>query len=121
MMINIFVLVSICVILGSFGQIYMKKGLKNRPIDIQNVLSTKIFYTITEPNVFLGFFFYLLGSVIWLTVLSKADVSFVYPLISLGYILTAILARIYFNENISFIRWFGILLVIGGVFLITRS
>jgi drug/metabolite transporter (DMT)-like permease len=107
--------------MGSFGQIYMKRGLKQNPLDLKDILSVKIFSTVFEPNVFIGLMLYILASVIWLTVLSKADVSYIYPMISLGYILTAFLAKFYFNENISVVRWFGILLILGGVFLIAKS
>jgi len=120
-MIEVIALVLICVVMGSFGQIYMKRGLKQSPLDLKDILSVKIFSTVFEPNVFIGLVLYILASVIWLTVLSKADVSYVYPMISLGYILTAFLAKFYFNENITILRWFGILLILGGVFLIAKS
>jgi len=120
-MIEVIAMVLICVVMGSFGQIYMKRGLKQNPLDLKDILSVKIFSTVFEPNVFIGLMLYILASVIWLTVLSKADVSYIYPMISLGYILTAFLAKFYFNENISVVRWFGILLILGGVFLIAKS
>jgi drug/metabolite transporter (DMT)-like permease len=69
----------------------------------------------------------MLASVLYLVALSKAEVSYVYPLIALGYVVTALLAKFYFpligvqSENIGLIRWFGILLILGGVFLVTRS
>jgi hypothetical protein len=127
-MIYILGLVLICVIMGGFGQIYMKKGLKiTGGLELSQILSKKLISTFLERNVFTGFVLYVLASVLWLVVLSKAEVSYVYPLIALGYVVTALLAKFYFpligmqSENITYIRWFGILLILGGVFLVTRS
>jgi uncharacterized membrane protein len=127
-MIYILGLVLICVVMGGFGQIYMKKGLKiTGGLELNQVLSKKLISTLLERNVFIGFVLYVLASVLWLVVLSKAEVSYVYPLIALGYVVTALLAKFYFpligiqSENITYIRWFGILLILGGVFLVTRS
>ena len=48
-------LILICVAIGSFGQIYMKKGLINLGgIDLKEILTTKIFSTVFEKNVFTG-------------------------------------------------------------------
>jgi drug/metabolite transporter (DMT)-like permease len=120
-MIELIALVLACVLMASFGQIYMKKGLKEKPLDLKEILSTKIFSTVFEPNVFLGLTLYVISAIVWLTILSKADVSYVYPMIALGYIVTAFLARLYFNESITTLRWIGMLLILGGVFLIAKS
>lgn len=62
--------------------------------------------------------FYVFGSLLWLVILSQAELSFVYPMISIGYVITAILGKLLFNENVTFFRFLGILLIIGGVYLI---
>lgn len=120
-MIELIALVLVAVLLASFGQIYMKRGLKEKPIDIREILSVKIFSTVFEPNVFLGLMLYFISAIIYLTVLSKAEVSYVYPMIAIGYVITAFLARMYFNESITALRWIGILLILGGVFLVAKS
>jgi len=54
-------------------------------------------------------------------VLSRVDVSYAYPLLSVGYIVTALAGQILFGEVLCFARWMGILVICFGVFLITRS
>lgn len=127
-MFDVIILILICVLMGSFGQIYMKKGLKESGgLQLNQILSWRFFTTVFQPHVFIGLALYIGASVLWLVVLSKADVSFAYPLIALGYVVTAILARIYFpiigleSENISLMRWMGIMLILGGVALVTRT
>ena len=121
-MLGIIGLIIINVIMGSFGQIYMKMGLKETGgLNLNDILSIKLFQTVFDKYVFLGISLYILSAVLWLVVLSQGDVSMVYPLISISYIVTAVLAKFYFNEQIGILRWLGILLILGGVFLIARS
>jgi drug/metabolite transporter (DMT)-like permease len=53
--------------------------------------------------------------------MSSLEVSYMYPLLSLGYVVTAALAFIFIGENITLLRWAGIVLILSGCFLITRS
>jgi len=74
-----------------------------------------------SPHILLGLVCYGLGFMVWLIVLAKAEVSYAYPLISLGYVFTAILARLMFGEAVTATRMAGILVTCLGVFLIARS
>jgi len=121
MAIDVIILVLISVVLGAFGQLFMKMGLKDRPIELSQLVSLRLFETMFQKYVFLGVVLYLLAVLLWFVVLSKAELSFAYPLISIAYIITAFLAMFFFDEKISVVRWLGILLILGGVFLITRS
>jgi len=58
---------------------------------------------------------------VWVVGLSRTPVSQAYPLLSLGYILTALLAWMLLGETISAQRWAGIAVIIAGVWLVTRS
>ena len=110
-------LVFISVFLAAIGQIAMKKGMDG--VDINYFFElTKI---LTRNYVWLGLSLYGISTVFWLVALARFDLSYMYPLISLGYILTAGFAYVFLHENISLLRWCGILLVIGGVILIIRS
>jgi len=121
-MIDIIALVLILVVVISFGQVLMKRGLKNMGgINLNEVLSAKLFSVIFEKNIFFGIVLYVISTLLWLVILSKVELSFAYPLIALGYVVTAILAKLFFNENITLMRWMGILLVLGGVFLISKT
>ncbi len=71
--------------------------------------------------ILLGVVCYGLGFLVWLVVLAKAEVSYAYPLISLGYVFTAILARVLIGEAVTLSRMAGILVICLGVFLVARS
>jgi transporter family protein len=52
-----------------------------------------------------------------LALLSRADLSFVLPVITTSYILIAIAGRFVLHERISGLRWLGILLISLGVLI----
>lgn len=120
---KLLLLIFTSVSLGAFGQVSMKKGMSYLgPISLKfPTLFASLAQMLTSPFVLLGLFLYAVSTIFWLEVLSKVDLSYAYPMISIGYALVLILSWIFFNERLSFIRIFGILLICGGVFFISRS
>lgn len=74
----------------------------------------------TQPYVLLGLAIYGAGVLIWLYVLTMVDVSKAYPFVSLGFIVTMILAATFLGETITPIRIVGTLVVCLGVFLVAQ-
>lgn len=74
-----------------------------------------------SPLVIGGLGLYAISMVSWLAVLSRVPLSFAYPLVAIGYLITAILAWLLLGESIPGIRWLGIATICLGVFLISRS
>jgi len=59
--------------------------------------------------------------VAWLLVLSRVQVSFAYPMLSLGYVVNAVASYYLFQEPLSPVRIAGIFVIVLGTYLITRS
>lgn len=74
-----------------------------------------------SPFVLVGLACYVISVAVWLLVLSRVEVSFAYPLLSVGYVVVALVGWLVFQEAVSPIRWAGILMICLGVWLITRS
>lgn len=74
----------------------------------------------TEPGVIGGFALYGLGAVVWLSVLSQWDVSKAYPLVGLGFVLTAAIGWLS-GEPVSLLRLAGVALICTGVVAVARS
>jgi len=117
-------LVLTCVILGAMGQISMKTGMRqvgkiNGFSDLLDPSATReIFCNIYVMG---GLVLYFISAFLWLGALSTLDVSFMYPMLSLACVLTAVFAVIYLGEVLTLSRWAGILLVVTGCVLIMRS
>src|SRR5207237_4108960 len=75
----------------------------------------------TNKNNLLGVFFEAIYFGFLLYMLSQKDVSIVWPLTALGFVITSLPARIFLNEEISSVRWAGLLLIVLGAGLVTWS
>ena len=119
----VLVLILLDVILNVTGQLSLKYGMGkigNFSLSLSS-LPQVFLQAATNLYVLFGLFCYGLGFMVWLIVLSKAEVSFAYPLISLGYVFTAILAWTILGEAVNENRLVGILTICLGVFLIARN
>ena len=70
-----------------------------------------------------GLVLYATSMLSWLAVLTKCELSYAYPLLSLSYVLVYIAAVLWphLHETVSVLKTTGILLVLAGVFLVTRT
>lgn len=82
-------------------------------IDVHH-LQTVIF-AVTNPWVAIGILFLLAFFASYMNALSWADLTYVLPATSLGYVLLALVARFILHEQVSALRWMGIALISGGV------
>jgi len=82
---------------------------------------SELLLAITNPWVALGILFLLGFFASYMTALSFADLTYVLPASSMGYVLLALIARFALHENISLLRWLGILLVSTGVGFVTSG
>lgn len=82
-------------------------------IDVHH-LHTVIF-AVTNPWVAIGILFLLAFFASYMNALSWADLTYVLPATSLGYVLLALVARFLLHEQVSAMRWMGIALISGGV------
>ena len=116
---NVLVIVGLCVILGVLGQLFMKKGMNEvGKIGISDILSKRFFSIVFQKYVFIGISFYVIGNMLWLVALSMAELSYVYPLIGTGYLITAILSWLIFGESMTLMKITGIILITLGAYLI---
>lgn len=62
-----------------------------------------------------------LGGVAWMLTLTKFEVSYAYPWMSLNFVLMPVLGLIIFRESFHPLKAIGTALIAIGVFLISRS
>jgi drug/metabolite transporter (DMT)-like permease len=74
---------------------------------------------VLNPWVAVGILLLLAFFSSYMSALSWADLTYVLPATSLGYVLLALVARFALHEHISFMRWLGIMLISGGVGFVT--
>lgn len=117
------ILVLIPILIGAFGQIFLKKGmLQVGGFALRNTnLVHKFIEIFMNPWVLFGFLCYFLSSLLWLIAISRIQLSIAYPMLSISYILVLVASWFLFNEPVTIARWTGVLVICFGVFLISRS
>jgi drug/metabolite transporter (DMT)-like permease len=74
-----------------------------------------VIFAVLNPWVAIGILLLLAFFATYMTALSWADLTYVLPATSLGYVLLALVARFLLHEHVSPLRWLGIALITGGV------
>lgn len=116
------VLIIISVLLNCSAQILMRKGmLINGEVNDMQRLLLSIPGMLTNIFLWGAMLCYAISIVTWMVVLSKVEVSYAYPFLSIGYVLSAVAGYLWFAESISLTRIFGIIVICIGVILISRS
>lgn len=111
------------VLLNTIAQIALKMGMRTIgyfDFNFENIIPVGL-KIIRNPYIFLGLSCYVLSVIVWLLALSRVDVSYAYPMTSLGYIFTALLGFMLLGESLSLSRILGIIVILIGVYLVSRS
>ena len=107
-------------IFAPVGDSLLSYGMKQvGNISIHNIPA--LLLAITNPWVATGILLLLGFFASYMTALSWADLTYVLPASSLGYVLLAFIAKFALHENVSATRWIGIALVSSGVGFVTTG
>jgi drug/metabolite transporter (DMT)-like permease len=110
--------------LGSVGNTILDKGMKGLgPIDFATraTIWQGAFHTFTNGTIWLGICCMLLFMVCHMLVLSWADYSFVMLFSAITYALVPLLGYLWLREYVPMARRVGIVLIVFGVFLVSRT
>jgi drug/metabolite transporter (DMT)-like permease len=123
-MIKIVLIVLLAEIFTAIGQILLKKSANAadsynlRRLDSHARFLADIF---ANPALWGGFLAMGIGLVVWIIALAQGDLSIVFPLGSLQYILILFGAHFFLGEKIDRMKVAGTFLVVFGIILITIS
>jgi len=111
------------VVTNAAAQLMLKYGMVQLgPLSFAGVNPViKILQIVFSPWVFLGLSTFVISMASHLYVLSKVELSFAYPFLSLAYVLVAVFAYFVFREDLNALRIAGIGLICVGTVLIAQS
>lgn len=115
------ILFSICC--NVLGQLLIKRGIVGFgkvELQLSNVIRTA-FQVFTVPMVSLGIIVYFVSAFFWITALSKVELSYAYPLLSIGYVLVLFFSHFLFRESLNLHRLIGTALIVAGIYFISKS
>jgi multidrug transporter EmrE-like cation transporter len=112
-------LVLLSVALGAVGQLTLKAAMNN--LGGLNLSLDALLRMATSPLLIFGFVIYAASTALWLLALTKADLSFAYPFLSLTYIAVLVGGVLLFNEPLKIQRVISVIAIVIGVLIIARS
>ena len=107
-------------VFGATGDSLLSRGMKDAgTISIHQL--PDLVLTILNPWILAGILFLLGFFAAYMVALSWADLTYVLPATSLGYVLLALIAKFLLHEQVTTTRWLGIILISIGVGFVTRG
>jgi len=101
-------------VFASIGDSMLSRGMKDMGGVSLSRLHT-LLAALRDPWIVGGILFLLAFFATYMTALSWADLTYVLPATSLGYVLLALIAKFVLHEQVTTLRWVGIFLIAVGV------
>jgi multidrug transporter EmrE-like cation transporter len=116
-------LILFTVLTNAAAQIMLKRGMMSvGSLNLaENGLVSTVFSILFQPFVFLGLCTFVVSMASHLVVLSRVELSFAYPFLSLAYVIVAAYAYFIFGEDVGTLRIMGIATICLGTVLISLS
>jgi drug/metabolite transporter (DMT)-like permease len=115
-----YLILAMVTLTASVGDTFLSVGAKQLgPISLTHLSS--LFAAIFSPWIAIGIVLLIGFFASYLTALSWADLTYVLPASSLGYVVIALLSKFWLHEQLSLYRWLGILFITAGVGFVTRG
>ncbi|MBI5299843.1 MAG: hypothetical protein HY877_06080 [Deltaproteobacteria bacterium] len=117
-------ILSLALIAAGLGNICLRKGmLLIGPLDTLQISLLWNYFVgvLMNPWIIAGILLELVYFLLWLAVLSWADVSWGLPMHAMEYIFVAVLAQFLLGEEVPLIRWVGVGLISVGILFMIKS
>ena len=99
---------------ASAGDSLLSRGMKEiGGISLHNL--SGLITAVRDPWIILGILFLIAFFAAYMSALSWADLTYVLPATSIGYVVLALIAKFVLHEQVTTLRWLGILLISAGV------
>ncbi len=123
-MIKLLLILLVGLVFESTGVILLKKGM-NVIGEMHGYTAAEIFRVVkagaVNPQILLGVFFEALFFLCLLILMSKSDISFLWPLTALSFVFATFAAMWFLGESVSIVRWLGVILIVVGAAFISYS
>lgn len=123
-MLKLLVILLVGLVFESAGVVLLKKGIIEIG-EMNGITATEIFRVAkagaVNPQIILGIFFEALFFLCLVILMSKSDISFLWPMTALSFVFATFAAVIFLGESVSPMRWIGVILIVLGAAFISYS
>ncbi len=103
--------------LNAFGNLSLAWGMRHTDASV-GLNPLDYLQALLNPFVALGTLVLIFWLLTRMTLLSWADLSFVVPMTSIGYVMSAVLGVLFLSEVVTPVHWLGTLLIFAGTLLV---
>jgi uncharacterized membrane protein len=75
----------------------------------------------TQRDVIIGVFLKAVFFILLQYLIGQRDISFIWPLTALSFVMTTLTARFFLRERVNLVRWWGVVLIVAGAALTSYS
>jgi drug/metabolite transporter (DMT)-like permease len=120
---KMFFLIVLNDIVDSAAQLLMKKGLLVAGVGgiALNNLAESASKGASSGLMWAGIAIYALNFFIWIVVLQRVDLSIAMPVGSTCYIFVPVAAVLFLHEEVSLVRWIGVMCIVLGIHFVSQS
>ncbi len=123
-MLKLLLILIVGLVFESAGVILLKKGMTHigdlngySAVEMARLLKAGL----TNPQILLGVFFEALFFLCLLVLMSRSEISFLWPLTALSFVFATFAAIWFLGEQVSATRWLGVILIMIGAAFISYS
>jgi len=123
-MLKLIIILLAALVLEAIGVVFLSQGLKQAGELTERTVPEMLRFAgrcLTNPHFLAGVLMETIFFLALLYLLKNADVSLVWPLTSLGFVLTTLAAKYIRHEEVSGMRWSGVFLIMAGAALVAYS
>lgn len=117
----VLLLITFNALIAATAQIVLKLGVNRLGVFQADKVVEFFFKAAMSPYVLGGTALYVLSLGLWLVILSKANVSYAYPIMGMSYVFSILLAMLVLHEKANGWQWVGAGIIIVGIFFVTKN
>lgn len=118
-----FIYIAFTILFTVYGQLILKYRVSLKG-EMPLIVSEKIYFIaklLIDPWVLSGFFSAFIASLFWMAAMTKFDLSYAYPFMSLSFVLVFVLSIVLFHEPVNLFKLIGIIMIICGIVVASKG
>ena len=119
-----YIYIAATVLLTVCGQLLMKWRMTTLGVELKGDGFHKaktLFVLLLDPFIMMSFFFALLAALSWMGALTKFELNFAYPFITLSFVCVVLASAWLFNETLTPSKILGVIIVMLGLIVLSRA
>jgi len=122
-MLRPFLILVVAITFSVSGELLLKDGMNKvgtlsfRP----SLFLPTLWRAFTTPQIIIGFALAFIAAIFWLAVISRVQLSYAYPMLSLSYVIVLFASWLLLGESLSLTRLIGVFIICSGVYVVFRS